>query len=303
MIGMKRWQSQFRRQAVIFGAIALSPIALTPIALTPIVLLAPTWLAPLELLPSGLSSVAQAQAQTQKQAQKGNALIATTLQRLRGRTPMPILLPTPPSDYLRISTAAPNEYSVDFDLRPNCGGTPCNIASMSATRGGQFSNPADYKGPRSRTANVKLKNGTAARFFSGCGAYCSAILEWKTGDILYSVYIKNGDLEGTLGLANSAVAAGVRTIPQKSVLAYTVGTKVELTNPSGYETREAPINIRDRPGTQSKVLHIGYPEDRLLVMGRAVASDQYGWYQVKFEKSGATGWVREDFVERSYLGE
>lgn len=283
---MKRWQSQSRRKAVVFGAIALSPIAL----------LAPAGFAPMGLVPSGLSSVAQAQTR----AQKDKALIATTLQRLRGRTSLPILLPTPPSDYASISTAKANEYSVDFDLRPNCGGTPCNIASMSATRGGQFANLGDYQGPRSRTANVKLKNGTAARFFSGCGAYCSAVLQWKTGDILYSVYIKNGDLEGTLGLANSAVAVGVRTIPQRSVLAYAVGAKVELTNPSGYETREAPINIRDRPGTQSKVLHIGYPENPLIVMGRAVGPDQYGWYQVKFEKSGAMGWVREDFVERSH---
>jgi hypothetical protein len=281
MNDLKRWQSQSPWQATVLGAIVLSSIAL----------LAPVWLAPI-----GLGSIAQAQTQTQKD----NALIATTLQKLRGRTPLPILLPTPPSDYTRISTATANEYSIDFDVRPNCGGTPCNIASISATRGGQFSSPGDYQGPRSRTANVKLKSGTAARFFSGCGAYCSAILQWKTGDVLYSVYIKNGDLEGTLGLANSAVVAGIRQVPQRSVLAYAVGAKVELTNPSGYTTQEAPINIRDRPGTQSKVLHIGYPADPLRVMGRAVGPDQYGWYQVKFEKSGAMGWVREDFVERSY---
>jgi hypothetical protein len=222
--------------------------------------------------------------------------VATTLQRLRGRTKLPILLPNTPGAFANISTAKPNEYSVSFDFRPNCGGAACNMGTISAIEGGPFSNPKDYTGPRSRTAKVKLQDGTSAQFFSGCGAYCSAVLEWKTGRILYSVYIKNGDLNGTMGIANSAIKAGVRSQPQRPVLAYKVGSKVELTNPGGYSPEPNPINIRDRAGTQSKVLHIGYAEDPLIVLGQVAGSDNYGWYQVKFNVSGATGWVREDFV-------
>jgi hypothetical protein len=225
--------------------------------------------------------------------------VATTLQRLRGRTQLPILLPSTPNSFANISTANANEYSVSFDFRPNCSGTACNMGTISAIDGGQFTNPKDYKGPRSSNAKVKLQDGTPAHFVSGCGAYCSAILEWKSGRTLYSVYIKNGDLPGTLGVANSAIKAGVRRQPQRPVLAYKVGGNVELTNPGGYSADPNPINIRDRVGTQSKVLHIGYAEDALTVLGRTTGPDNYGWYQVKFKVSGAIGWVREDFVVNS----
>lgn len=225
--------------------------------------------------------------------------VATTLQRLRGRTQLPILLPNTPGSFANISTAKANQYSVSFDFRPNCGGTACNMGTISAIDGGQFAKPADYKGPRSSNAKVKLQDGTPAQFVSGCGAYCSAVLEWKSGRILYSVYIKNGDLSGTLGIANSAIKAGVRPQPQRPVLAYKVGSNVELTNPGGYSGEPNPINIRDRAGTQSKVLHIGYAEDALMVLARTTGADNYGWYQVKFKASGATGWVREDFVVNS----
>jgi hypothetical protein len=225
--------------------------------------------------------------------------VATTLQRLRGRTQLPILLPNTPGSFANISTANANEYSVSFDFRPNCGGTACNMGTISAIGGGQFTNPIDYSGPRSRAAKAKLQDGTPAQFFSGCGAYCSAILEWKSGRVLYRVYIKNGDLNGTLEIANSAVKAGVRPQPRSPVLAYKVGNNVELTNPGGYSAEPNPINIRDRAGTQSKVLHIGYAEDALTVLGQATGPDNYGWYQVKFKGSGAIGWVREDFVVNS----
>jgi hypothetical protein len=95
--------------------------------------------------------------------------VATTLQRLRGRTQLPILLPNTPSAFVNISTAKANEYSVSFDLRPNCGGTACNMGTISAIDGGQFTNPKDYKGPRSSNAKVKLQDGTPAQFVSGCG--------------------------------------------------------------------------------------------------------------------------------------
>jgi hypothetical protein len=249
-----------------------------------------------------LSAMGLAPAIAQSIAQsKANSTfpVATTLQRLRGRTKLPILLPNTPGAFANISTAKPNEYSVSFDFRPNCGGAACNMGTVSAIEGGPFTNPKDYTGPRSSTAKVKLQDGTPAQFVSGCGAYCSAILEWKTGRVLYSVYIKNGDLNGTLGIANSAIKAGVRSQPQRPILAYKVGSKVELTNPGGYSPEPNPINIRDRAGTQSKVLHIGYAEDPLTVLGQVAGSDNYGWYQVKFNVSGATGWVREDFVVNS----
>jgi hypothetical protein len=62
---------------------------------------------------------------------------------------------------------------------------------------------------------------------------------------------------------------------------------------------KAKINVRKEPGEKAEIRHYGLAGDKvkMLYSGR----DQAGriWYQVKFEESGADGWVRGDFVRRS----
>lgn len=224
---------------------------------------------------------------------------STTLQQLRGRTKIPVLLPEKVETkfFTNVSAATANSYSVTLDLAPNCTATACNAAAISGEKGGQFIDYKSVAGPRSSTSKVKLRNGIPAQFVSGCGAYCTATLQWKSDGILYEVYVKNGSVQNTVAIANSALSVGIRSMPQAAVLAYGVGAQVELTNPGA--GREERINIRDRASTQSKVRHIGYEEDALTILGRASGTDKYGWYQVKFNTSGATGWVREDFVVAS----
>ncbi|MEB3291717.1 MAG: SH3 domain-containing protein [Synechococcales bacterium] len=61
---------------------------------------------------------------------------------------------------------------------------------------------------------------------------------------------------------------------------------------------KARINVRQEPGETAKILHYGLAGDRVKLLYSRY--DQAGriWYQVKFDTSGAEGWVRSDFVRR-----
>ncbi|MGJ3250215.1 MAG: SH3 domain-containing protein [Elainellaceae cyanobacterium] len=59
------------------------------------------------------------------------------------------------------------------------------------------------------------------------------------------------------------------------------------------------INVRSEPTTQSNAPHYGIPGDRVQVIREAEGAEGYTWYYVKFDSSGAEGWVREDFISFS----
>jgi Bacterial SH3 domain len=56
------------------------------------------------------------------------------------------------------------------------------------------------------------------------------------------------------------------------------------------------VNVRSAPSTQADTPHYGLVGDRVLVLDSAQDASGYVWYSVQFE-SGASGWVREDFVQ------
>jgi len=58
------------------------------------------------------------------------------------------------------------------------------------------------------------------------------------------------------------------------------------------------INVRSAPSTQATSPHYGLAGDRVEVLQARIGQDQYMWNYVKFS-SGATGWVRGDFVRFS----
>jgi Bacterial SH3 domain len=56
------------------------------------------------------------------------------------------------------------------------------------------------------------------------------------------------------------------------------------------------INIRDNADVKANARHIGYSGDRVEILETQEGGDGNRWYRVKFQASGATGWVRGDFV-------
>ncbi len=59
---------------------------------------------------------------------------------------------------------------------------------------------------------------------------------------------------------------------------------------------EARINLRSQPTTTSQSKGYGLVGDPVQLLRTTQASDGYDWYYVKFEQSGAEGWVRGDFI-------
>jgi ankyrin repeat protein len=56
------------------------------------------------------------------------------------------------------------------------------------------------------------------------------------------------------------------------------------------------VNIRSAPSTRSNSPHYGLVGDRVTAFQQAQGDDGYTWYFIEFP-SGATGWVRSDFIE------
>jgi len=60
----------------------------------------------------------------------------------------------------------------------------------------------------------------------------------------------------------------------------------------------AQINLRAAPSVTSKRLGYALADERVQVIQQAASTDgdRYTWYQVRFPRSGAIAWIREDFV-------
>jgi hypothetical protein len=60
----------------------------------------------------------------------------------------------------------------------------------------------------------------------------------------------------------------------------------------------AQVNLRAAPSVTSKRLGYALADERVQVIQQAASTDgdRYTWYQVRFPRSGAIAWVREDFV-------
>lgn len=68
---------------------------------------------------------------------------------------------------------------------------------------------------------------------------------------------------------------------------------------AGYLTSQdagARINVRSSPSTSASTPHYGVPGDAVTLQQSTNGDDGYVWYNVRFDASGATGWVRGDFV-------
>lgn len=128
---------------------------------------------------------------------------------------VPVLLPNHlPFPFLREysiyfnSTVNPSGYEVSFEYTQNCNfATACFIGSIAAERNGQIQGSESAK----TSKVVQLADGTKGQFTDFCGAYCMANFQWQSQGVLYTVTIKNGQLEDLVQTANLAIQAGTRT--------------------------------------------------------------------------------------------
>jgi hypothetical protein len=103
--------------------------------------------------------------------------------------------------------ATDSGYRIDLQFTPDCNGsTYCYLGSVAAERGGQFSSKNSARVYRS----VQLSNGMKGLYTEFCGMVCQANFEWKINNVLYRVNVKNGQPDAVMGIANSAIAGGVR---------------------------------------------------------------------------------------------
>jgi hypothetical protein len=58
----------------------------------------------------------------------------------------------------------------------------------------------------------------------------------------------------------------------------------------------ARINLRSQPTTASQSKGYGLVGDPVQLLRTTQGGDGYDWYYVKFEQSGAEGWIRGDFI-------
>lgn len=65
---------------------------------------------------------------------------------------------------------------------------------------------------------------------------------------------------------------------------------------------DAQINLRSRPSAEATAKGYGLVGDRVQLLRVVEAGDRYTWYYVKFNESGAEGWVRGDFIDTTGRG-
>lgn len=135
------------------------------------------------------------------------------ISQIKGKARVPIFIPSnlPFGESQKVyfdSELTDKGYRVSFNYTPDCQGTPCYIGAIEAERGSEFVKPE--RGITQAFKNVTLAGGNKGVFHNGCGAYCTATLEWKYQGVLYRVVLKNGLEKDAIAIANSAIKAGRR---------------------------------------------------------------------------------------------
>ncbi|MEG4440387.1 hypothetical protein QUB47_16020 [Microcoleus sp. AT9_B5] len=171
-----------------------------------------TALVPLSVV-FGSSQLSLRQSGTTQIARGSTAVpVSEILPKLKGKTQVPIFLPSriPVSQKMYYpTTAQANSYAISIDYTADCGGTTvCTFGSIQGQKGGEFT--TKLEGVTKTLKNVKLAGGVKGVFHNGCGAYCTATLQWKTQGFMYTVAIKNGGESDLILIANSAIQAGKR---------------------------------------------------------------------------------------------
>ncbi|WP_293122913.1 hypothetical protein [Microcoleus sp. bin38.metabat.b11b12b14.051] len=161
----------------------------------------------------GAGNLPQILAETKPVAQADAAVpVSEILPKLKGKTQVPIFLPsrvTVAEKLFYQSQAKPDSYTVSMEYTADCKGAgACTLGEIRGQKGGEFS--TKMEGVTKTLKTVQLAGGVKGNFHNGCGAYCTANLEWKNQGFMYTVAIKNGQEADLVKIANSAIQAGKR---------------------------------------------------------------------------------------------
>ncbi len=167
---------------------------------------------------------------------------------------------------------------------------PCTFSQRQGVVGIQLQNGKRYDlvPVGNQPGNYRDQNGRAAYRQAGLGdtgqiyrlATESIFVYWNTGS--------SSPSSGSSSSTGSSVAArGVSTLT--------------ASDPN------ARINVRSQPTINSSSPHYGLPGDKVTVIrcvqDQDTAGSDLNWCNIKFVTSGATGWVRSDFIVFSDGGE
>jgi hypothetical protein len=95
---------------------------------------------------------------------------------------------------------------------------------------------------------------------------------------------------------NARLKADEQTSPSASPIPTpksTTSTRTAVLIASDSNSR---INLRATPSTSGNLLGYGLVGDQVQVINQTTGDERKTWYLVKFPRSGAQGWIREDFV-------
>ncbi len=153
------------------------------------------------------------QQEAQQLAQAGTPVaVNEILPMLNGKTQVQIFIPSSISASQKLyyqSTAKADGYTISIDYTADCRGAgACSFGEIRGQKGGEFS--TKMEGVTKTLKNVQLAGGVKGVFHNGCGAYCTANIEWKTQGVLYTIAIRNGGEADLIKMANSAIQAGKR---------------------------------------------------------------------------------------------
>lgn len=152
------------------------------------------------------------QQEAQQLAQAGTPVaVNEILPKLKGKTQVPIFIPSSISASQKLyyqSTAKADSYTISIGYTADCNAGACSFGEIRGQKGGEFS--TKIEGVTKTLKNVQLAGGVKGVFHNGCGAYCTANIEWKAQGFLYTIAIRNGVEADLIKMANSAIQAGKR---------------------------------------------------------------------------------------------
>lgn len=102
--------------------------------------------------------------------------------------------------------------------------------------------------------------------------------------------------------ASSSTTAASSSTTAASARSTTTPTTASTTDSNGRTATiassdpDSPINVRSGAGTDAEVQDVAYGGDRIQITDTQQGEDGQTWYKVEFE-SGASGWVRGDFID------
>lgn len=161
----------------------------------------------------GASASSLGQPETIQIARSDTAVAASEiLPKLKGKTQVPIFIPSSIFVLQKMyyqTTAKADSYTISMEYTADCRGAgACSFGEIRGQKGGEFT--TKIEGVTKTLKNVQLAGGVKGVFHNGCGAYCTATIEWKTQGFLYTIAIKNGVEADLIKMANSAIQAGKR---------------------------------------------------------------------------------------------